>query len=691
VHELLPVAAGMGFCRLPEPAPGDIFVDLEGDRFAGEEETGGGQEYLFGFVSANGGGELRYQKRWAFTAAEEKAGFEWLVDEIMRRREKFPEMHLYHFGHYENERISKLASRYATRETEVDFLLRAELFVDLHTICKQALLASVEEYSFKQLEAFYTFDRKTPLDESRTAMRFIEHRLELGWEDEELPARFREAMEGYNGDDCFSTAALRDWLEIRRQKKIDEGVSIPRPETKDGTAKGKIKEREERVAALVECLCDGIPIDPRERSNEQSARWLLAQLLGWHRREERREWQEGFRLAKLDEQALQDERVGLAGLRFKENLRIERRIPTDRYSFEPQKTNIRIGKDVYIGTNKFGEVQAISPAEGIIDIRKTKKTADVHPSSIYTWSAPFLAGAEAEALLRIGKWVDENTIDAAGSGRAVRDLLLRKPPMLAGDETLVPLPGEETKLMACRISRALKHSILAMQGPPGAGKTYTGARMICQLVKQRKKVGVTALSHKVIRNLLDAVLDAADEDGIDGVKCMQKVTKVGDVEPSEEITIVTKDNEVVLDALGSGAANVVGGTCWLWADEDSYGSVDTLFVDEAGQMALADVIAAGQAARSIVLIGDPQQLQRPLKGSHPDGAEKSALDHLIGERKTILPEMGMLLPETWRLHPRVCEFTSDTFYEGAINYSSTYDRGTSVVEWSGPLVRTGSS
>jgi len=670
VHELLPVAAGMGFCRLPKPAAGDIFVDLEGDRFAGDEETGGGQEYLFGFVSADGGPALHYEKRWAFAAAEEKAGFEWLVDEIMRRREEFPEMHLYHFGHYEKERIGKLASRYATRETEVDFLLRAELFVDLHTICKQALLASVEEYSLKQLEAFYTFDRKTPLDESRTAMRFIEHRLELGWDDEELPERFRDAMEGYNADDCFSTAALRDWLEIGRQKQIDEGALIPRPEKKDGTAKDKIKEREERVAALVKLLCDGIPIDPRERSNEQSARWLLAQLLGWHRREERREWQEGFRLAKLDEQALLDERVGLAALRFKANLRVERQIPTERYTFEPQKTNIRVGKDVYFGTNKFGEVQAISPAEGIIDIKKTKKMADVYPSSIYMWSAPFLAVAQAESLLRIGKWVNENTIDAAGSGRAVRDLLLRKPPTLAADETLAPLPGEETKLMACRISSALKDSILAMQGPPGAGKTYTGARMICQLVKQGKKVGVTALSHKVIRNLLDAVLDAADEDGIAGVKCMQKVTKVGDVESSEEITIVTKDNEVVLDALGSGAANVVGGTSWLWADEDSYNSVDTLFVDEAGQMALADVIAAGQAARSIVLIGDPQQLQRPLKGSHPDGAEKSALEHLIGERKTILPDMGMLLPETWRLHPKVCEFTSDTFYEGKLSARS---------------------
>ena len=130
----------------------------------------------------------------------------------------------------------------------------------------------------------------------------------------------------------------------------------------------------------------------------------------------------------------------------------------------------------------------------------------------------------------------------------------------------------------------------------------------------------------------------------------------------------------MLDALRSGAANVVGGTSWLWADEDLRFGRHAL-VDEAGQMALADVIAVGQAARSVVLIGDPQQLERPLKGSHPDGAEKSALEHLIGEQKTIAAEMGMLLPETWRLHPKVCEFTSDMFYEGKLaarsDHSST--------------------
>src|ERR1700739_4385553 len=171
--------------------------------------------------------------------------------------------------------------------------------------------------------------------------------------------------------------------------------------------------------------------------------------------------------------------------------------------------------------------------------------------------APFLAGAQADSLLRIGKWVSENTIDAPGSGRAVRDLLLRKPPTLGGDETLAPLPGEEKKSTSCRISGALKHSILAMQGPPGAGKTFTGARMICQLVKQGKRVGVTALSHKVIRKLLEEVLKAAVEEGVPQVRCVQKLSEADDLEGIPGIAVV-RDNDAPLAALQQGTANVVG-------------------------------------------------------------------------------------------------------------------------------------
>ena len=147
---------------------------------------------------------------------------------------------------------------------------------------------------------------------------------------------------------------------------------------------------------------------------------------------------------------------------------------------------------------------------------------------------------------------------------------------------------------------------------------------------------------------------------------MQKLNEDDEMERDEHIVVAT-DNELPLDALRSGAANVLGATSWLWTRPEFSEAVDALFIDEAGQMALADVIAVGQAAQNLFLVGDPQQLERPVKGSHPGGAEKSALEHLIGDHKTIPPALGMLLPETWRMHPKVCEFTSEMFYEGRLH------------------------
>src|SRR5262249_36532938 len=114
-------------------------------------------------------------------------------------------------------------------------------------------------------------------------------------------------------------------------------------------------------------------------------------------------------------------------------------------------------------------------------------------------------------------------------------------------------------------------------------------------------------------------------------------------------------------------ADVVGGTSWLWADPKTLNSVDVLFVDEAGQMPLANVLAASQAGVSMVLLGDPQQLDQPQQGSHPEGADVSALQHMLGHHKTIPFETGIFLSETWRLAPNICKFTSEVFYESRLH------------------------
>ena len=312
-HEpLLPVIEGMGFCRLPEPSAGDLFVDLEGDPFVGLQ----GLQYLFGFVFQDAAGELRYEKKWALNREEEKKGFEWLVDEITRRREANPKMHVYHFGAYEPGALKRLMGMYATREDEIDRLLRAGMMVDLHLAYKQGVRASVEEYSLKKVEAFYGFERKTPLESSRAAMRYVGHRLELGRMEEELPDEIRETMEGYNAEDCVSTAKLRDWLEEEREKLARSGVEVPRLPEKSGDPSEKLKDKLDRVAALTEVLSSEIPADPAARTEGQAARWLLAQLLSWHRREDKRAWQDGYRYAEMNDEDLLDERVGLTRMSF---------------------------------------------------------------------------------------------------------------------------------------------------------------------------------------------------------------------------------------------------------------------------------------------------------------------------------------------------------------------------------------
>jgi len=656
-HELLlPVAEAMGFCRLPEPSLGDMFVDLEGDPFVGEN----GLQYLFGFTALDVLGELKYEERWALNREEEKKGFEWLVDEIMRRREANPKMHVYHFGAYEPGALKRLMGMYATREDEIDRLLRAGVMVDLHQAYKQGVRASVEEYSLKKAEAFYGFERKTPLEASRVAARYAEHRLELGRMGEELPDEIRETMEGYNGEDCVSSAKLRDWLEEQRERLVASGVEVPRLPEKSGDPSDRLKEKLDRVEALTELLSAEIPADPAARTEEQAARWLLAQLLSWHRREDKRAWQDGYRYAEMNDEDLLDERVGLTRMSFVERVVSGRQVPTDRYSFEPQRSNVRAGKELYYGDEKFGEVVTIDQAKGVVDIKKTKKTAEVHPSTVYMWSAPLPTDLQAGALYRIGAWAAENGVDTAGRYRAGRDLLLRRPPRLVNGEKLQQLASETPVNTANRIVLALEDSVFAIQGPPGSGKTYTGARMICELVKLGKRIGVTALSHKVIRKLLDDVVAAAHEMSFEGVRCLDR-DREG--EETESVAVARVDNDEVWDALTTGKANVVGGTSWLWSPEKAFESVDVLFIDEAGQMSLADVLAVSQAAKKLVPLGDPQQLERPTKGSHPDGADKSALEHLLNGRKTIEEGMGFLLPETWRLHPKVCRYTSDFFYD----------------------------
>lgn len=651
--EVLPVEAGFGLTRLPKPSPGDVFLDLEGDPFAGD----GGFEYLFGYVYEGEDGKPSYAGAWAFSRADEKKAFEEFVDFVTARREKIPDLHVYHYAPYEPSALKRLMGRYATREEEIDRLLRAGVFVDLLQVVRHAVRASVKSYSIKKLEPFYGFTRDMALEEARVALASLEAGLELD-DILSITEDAKAAVLAYNRDDCRSAAGLRDWLEALRTQLITQGTVVPRLELveDDGAPNEKIRDWLARINPLIEKLTVDVPANPEERDDDQKARWLLANLLDWNRREEKAMWWEYYRLSDLSAEELMEEKAGLSGLTFVGEIGDTARAPVHRYGFAAQETELRGGEDLCtLGGAEMGKVEVISFEDRTVDIKKRQNSAGLHPQAVFAHTR-VNSKEIAEALARIGEHVVEHGLHGEGDYRAARDLLLRQTPSVGGQP--LHLEGETAVQAAVRLCAHLTGGILPIQGPPGAGKTFTGAQMICELVQLGKTVGITANSHKVIRHLIDETIEAADKQGIE-LYCCQKVNQV---EPAQHRLNFTTKNGDLISALKNGVS-VGGGTAWLWSRPEALNVVDVLFVDEAAQMALARVLAVSQAAKTVVLIGDPQQLDQPVQGSHPDGTEVSALDHILDGEHTISADKGLFLEETWRLHPAICAYTSELFYD----------------------------
>ncbi|HEY7841632.1 MAG TPA: TM0106 family RecB-like putative nuclease [Gammaproteobacteria bacterium] len=654
-HEILqPVDAGHGLALLPKPSAHDFFLDLEGDHLAAE----GGREYLFGYVTGGA-----YVPLWAASPAEEKAAFEQFVDLVLERFRAHPDLHIYHFGAYEPSAFKRLSGKYATRERELDTILRAELFVDLYTRVKHALRASVESYSIKELEQFYGFVRKQDLREATASRRAVEWAIELRQPIRGVAdlAPHIEAVQRYNREDCVSAEKLRDWLE---QLRREQGIDLPRPPLMSGEASEQLEETAEETQRVMRKLLEGVPVDPEERDAEQQARWLTAHLLEWHRREDKAAWWEYYRLRDLPLEEYADERSAIAGLEFDATVGGTGRRPVHRYRFPPQEYDVRRGDDACLPDgSQFGSIEDFDLGAGTVDIQHAGKWADERPAHLFV-KRNVRPHPKPAALLALGTWIAEHGIDGTGPHRAARDLILRRPPRLvAGSRGLAMDKGrgvDDEVATACRLAKELDHGVLPIQGPPGTGKTFTGSHMILELFRAGKKVGVTGTSHEVIRNLLRKAVELAEKDGVAEFRCLHKGSPRDD---SPEALRAIDNNDQVYDLFSRGEYRVLGGTSWLWARPEFAESADVLFIDEAGQMSLADVLAAAQGAKSLVLLGDPQQLDQPQQASHPPGTQASALEHILGDHKTIPGEAGLFLHLTRRLHPDICRFTAELFYE----------------------------
>lgn len=687
---LRPVQLSRGFSLLPEPTPGDIFYDIEGHPYRGSK----GLEYLHGLAWVEADGTNQYKAFWAHNAEGERQALIQVIDFINSRiaLAGYENLRVYHFGHYEPSALKRLATQHVTYETELGKLLREGRFVDLSRVVTQAMRIGVESYSIKKLEQMYGFERNDLVDDGKLSIVCYEEWLASRTTTEFGPDGDTELLDdliAYNRNDCLSTIELRKWLEAQREllarelpaEELVELVRLPlRP----------LEEEAEIGAGLVEQLNAG----RFDRLSEEEAaplqhRWLLADLLDFHKREAAVDGFEFVQLVRMSDEELFDSPSAIAGLQFESSREFEapkkkngKYSEIRRYHFDPsQVTRIDVGTDVTapnyhqvveVGTVKPKkpslEVIALDLDNGVIDLKVRHNEAGAEDPSAIFINEHFPKDAFEAALEEIAlSLLANNEAKYPATYQLLRRLPARLKPAVG---ELGPVAKERPWQEVSAIVQALDDSYLAVQGPPGTGKTYTASNVILDLVKQGKRIGITTNSYSAFEQLLDEIVAQAEDHGFDGVKPVRVLAKSRDEnsngEPGSAVAITRRVDAKRDIAPVAKNFDIVAGTSFLFAREDMRNSVDVLFVDEAGQLSLADTLAVSLSAKDLVLVGDPQQLKQPTKAAHPGESGLSALEYINSGHDVVPEGYGLLLGTTKRMHPTITDFVSEQVYEGKL-------------------------
>lgn len=634
-HKHLQPAPAAGYALLPKPSAGDVYFDLEGDPYIGDE----GIEYLWGWWTGDA-----YEHEWAHDTASEKAALERFVDRVTELRDQHPEMHVFHYAPHERAKLRSLSIVHATRENEVDALLRGEVLVDLFAVVRQGLQVGEEAYSLKALERHHAFERlEQRVREGGGSIVVYENWLQT--DDPEL----LESIRAYNEEDCRSTLALRRWLEeamrpeAEAEFEVDFSALTP-PEEEDHGPPEWMPE----VLELIEQLEQPQPGDAKDPA-AAAERELLANLLLYHHREGKPGWWRYFDLRGKPIMDLIEDRDAVAGLR-----RVEEIPPTPWkqsldyvFSFPPQEFRVGTGDAEDPTTGEGFNVAAVE-ADRIV-LRRGKKKPPPDPVALVS-DSPVRTGVLREALMELAQQTMAGNTEKY---TAAHELLRRSPPRTAGklEEDVDPLVSA---------ALGLDRSVLPVQGPPGTGKTFRAARIISAALVSGKRVGITAPSHAAIENVLRAVEKFAHEEG-QTFAGIYKPKDGGKYEGPHGIVGNAKANSDVTEEF-----QLVAGTPWLFARPEHRDAFDLVLVDEAGQFPLANAVAVGLASENMVLLGDPQQLPQVTQAEHPKDSGASVLEHLLAGERTVPADRGVLLTESWRMHPDVRAFVSERSYDNRL-------------------------
>lgn len=681
-----------GFAALPILCEADLFFDLEG--YPLEQE---GLEYLWGCTWRNDAGARDFRYWWAHDRQAECEAFEAFMDWAHARWQSHPAMHVYHYGHYEIAVLERLSTRFGSREQALDDMLRANVFVDLYDIVRNAILLGEPRYSIKNVEHLYRSRRDAGVANAADSVVQYDAFRSLLTIDPPAARKVLTDLLEYNRDDCDSTEELLTWLDQNRC----EGVAAGSSRSAAGSAedappaaspgRGWSEERraaarlarEAEEAARAELL---VRLDARAeaavRADDVADALLnrtVAGLLEHEWREQKPLFWAYHTRRRTDDETLWEDSECIVDCRRTDKApwRAGRsKMLCVEYTFDgSQDLKGLPGKPGQPATmllrtdapdHQWRKAELMLPDSDADSGRIVIRSADTLPDrATLIPCVPQFRSQKQQALNAIvTQWLADHD-----DVRAIDDVLRRRPPRIAGFEGGVlidPALSMDDKLKTL-IDRVLDldGSALVIQGPPGSGKTFSSARIIAELLRQGRRVAVSSNSHAAIGNLLAAVARECSKAGMDtGI-----VAAADDGGRLEALGITTANNADLKQCLSDGAS-LVGTTVHGLSRADLAGEFNVLVVDEAGQVALADLVAMSRCARNLVLVGDQMQLGQPSAAAHPAEARLSTLDYLMQGIERVPPERGVFLDTSFRLHPAICQVVSEQIYAGGLRAAS---------------------
>ncbi len=661
-------APGHGLELLPPPSALDIFFDIEG--FPLEK---GGLEYLWGSTYFDENKQRQFIDFWAHDAQQEKQCLADFIAWAYARWLRDPAMHIYHYASYEITACRKLAGHHGICEMEVDELLRNEVFVDLYKVVKGCLLLGEPRYSIKNVEHLYRLKRSTEVANggdsvvvydawrTRFALDNAGRRPPAdAWKDYRSLADIRD----YNKDDCDSTQELADWLRAQQQAN---GIVF------GATAAGTEDEAPRAPVEPSPLQAELLAMAGRERADHGDAIPLaetLAWLLEFHRRENKPMFWRLFDRLGNTESELFDDLDCISGCQRSERAPFKAKPSehnlTYEYRFDPNQECKGLSGKYYVLEAPDAQVTvvAIDSSAGQVLI----KTRAEPPARITLIPNEFVNPDPIPGAI---ERVAQAWLDGGAGNAAILDFLQRRAPRIAGvapGQPIVAGAGSERMAGIIAAVSGMQQTCLTIQGPPGTGKTYTASHVIAELMRQGKKVGISSNSHKAINNLLIRTAEVCRKQGIAATFACTKDTDAA----LAELGVAILDNKSLADWIAP--ACVAGTTAWGFCRAELEKQFDYLFVDEAGQVCVANLVGMSSAADNIVLIGDQMQLGQPTQGTHPGESGMSSLDYFMGEQATIAEDAGIFLDTTSRMHPAVNRFISDAIYEGRLRAADGNER-----------------